>query len=256
MARKGASAGRGLSDDGRLWGEEIARSAFDDFDFPRHRITGGKGRTKTGNGRMPATGAENGGNGRMTTGNGTTNGGNARMTNGNGYTNSANARTTPNGAANGASGRVTANRNASGSGRMTIANGRTHGAGGSTNGGNGRLIAAPGSTRSEPGRGVPGRRTVTIRGYGAERNLPWTAGQSRRRPAEPRHQRPGFRADRAAMWAVLLGIMLVIVAAASSHAAVLRGSASASHMRAGAAVSSRIAPAPSRAARPRFRAHP
>ncbi len=198
MAHKGASAGRGLSDDRRLWDEDFARIAFEDFDFPRHRITGGKGRTEVVNGRMTA-----------------------------------------NGSANGATGRTTTN--------------------GSTTGVNGRTIADAGSIRSEPGgrgRGVPGRRTVTIRGYGAERNLPWTAGQSRRRPAEPRHQRPGFRADRAAMWAVLLGIMLVIVAAASSHAAVLRGSASASPLRAAAGVSHQLSLAPSRAARPGFRAHP
>jgi hypothetical protein len=35
------------------------------------------------------------------------------------------------------------------------------------------------------------------------------------------HERPGFRPDRAAMWAVLLGLLLVLVAATSSHAAVL-----------------------------------
>ncbi|MGI8572866.1 MAG: hypothetical protein ACR2L9_09640 [Solirubrobacteraceae bacterium] len=70
------------------------------------------------------------------------------------------------------------------------------------------------------GVGVPGRRTVTIRGYGAERNLPRSAGQSRRH-TEPRYQRPGFKADRMAMWAVLLGIVLVVVAAASAHGAVL-----------------------------------
>jgi hypothetical protein len=69
--------------------------------------------------------------------------------------------------------------------------------------------------------GVPGRRTVTIRGRGAERDLTWTAQQSRRRPAVPTHERPGFRPDRAAMWAVLLGLLLVLVAATSSHAAVL-----------------------------------
>lgn len=68
------------------------------------------------------------------------------------------------------------------------------------------------------GTGVPGRRTVTIRGYGAERNL--APAQSRRRRSEPRHQRSGFQADRAAMWAVLLGIVLVVVAAASARGAV------------------------------------
>ncbi len=63
--------------------------------------------------------------------------------------------------------------------------------------------------------GIEGRRTVTIRGRGAERNLPVT------RPTLRRHERPGFRPDRTALWAVLLGMLLILVAAASAHAAVL-----------------------------------
>jgi len=55
------------------------------------------------------------------------------------------------------------------------------------------------------------RRTVTIRGYGAERNLPVA------RPTLRRHERPGFRPDRAALWAVLLGLCLILVAVASAH---------------------------------------
>jgi hypothetical protein len=66
--------------------------------------------------------------------------------------------------------------------------------------------------------GVPGRRTVTIRGQGAERNVPRSAS---RRPAERRYERSGFRPDRVAMWAVLLGLMLIIAAATSAHAATL-----------------------------------
>jgi hypothetical protein len=66
------------------------------------------------------------------------------------------------------------------------------------------------------GGGVPGRRTVTIRGHGAERNLPW-AEASRRRPPQRAYERPGFKPDRVAMWAVLLGILLVVVAIASAH---------------------------------------
>ena len=59
------------------------------------------------------------------------------------------------------------------------------------------------------------RRTVTIRGQGAERYRAPTP----RRPAERRHEREGFRPDRAAMWAVLLGVMLILVAVTSAHAA-------------------------------------
>jgi hypothetical protein len=55
------------------------------------------------------------------------------------------------------------------------------------------------------------RRTVTIRGHGAERNLPVA------RPTLRRHERPGFRPDRAALWAVLLGLCLILVAVASAH---------------------------------------
>jgi hypothetical protein len=44
---------------------------------------------------------------------------------------------------------------------------------------------------------------------------------STRRPNVPRHERPGFRPDRTALWAVLLGLLLILVAATSAHAAVL-----------------------------------
>jgi hypothetical protein len=60
-----------------------------------------------------------------------------------------------------------------------------------------------------------GRRTVVIRGQGAERNLPVA------RPTLRRHERPGFRPDRAALWAVMLGLLLILVAATSAHAAIL-----------------------------------
>jgi hypothetical protein len=64
--------------------------------------------------------------------------------------------------------------------------------------------------------GVPGRRTVTIRGRGAERNLP-LPDSSRRRPPRRPYERAGFKPDRVAMWAVLLGLLLVLVAVASAH---------------------------------------
>ncbi|HSC02637.1 MAG TPA: hypothetical protein VLC49_04935 [Solirubrobacteraceae bacterium] len=56
---------------------------------------------------------------------------------------------------------------------------------------------------------------MTIRGRGAERNLPVA------RPTLRRHERPGFRPDRAALWAVILGVLLILVAATSAHAAIL-----------------------------------
>ncbi len=62
----------------------------------------------------------------------------------------------------------------------------------------------------------PTRRTVTITGRGAERNL-WATGAGRRRPPRRPHERAGFKPDRVAMWAVFLGILLLFVAAASAH---------------------------------------
>jgi hypothetical protein len=58
--------------------------------------------------------------------------------------------------------------------------------------------------------------TVKIRGQTAQRNLPDPV----RRPTLRRHERPGFRPDRVAMWAVVLGLFLVLVAVVSAHAAV------------------------------------
>jgi hypothetical protein len=53
-----------------------------------------------------------------------------------------------------------------------------------------------------------GRRTVRIEGRGSERNLHF---------APARNQRMGFSPDRLAMWAVLLGFLLVLVAMLSSQ---------------------------------------
>ena len=69
-----------------------------------------------------------------------------------------------------------------------------------------------------PGQGIPGRRTVKIQGRGAERNLIYSSRRSHRRPSERRHERAGFKPDRVAMWAVLLGVLLIVVAAMSAHA--------------------------------------
>src|SRR5437899_2385425 len=63
----------------------------------------------------------------------------------------------------------------------------------------------------------PARRTITITGRGAERNLPWPTDASRRRSARKVHERAGFRPDRFAMWALFLGLLLLLVAATSAH---------------------------------------
>jgi hypothetical protein len=88
-------------------------------------------------------------------------------------------------------------------------------------------------------RAANGRRTVQITGRGTERSLP-AARPTRRheregfarptrrheregfaRPALRRHEREGFKPDRAAMWAVVLGLVLILVAATSAHGAVV-----------------------------------
>ena len=70
-----------------------------------------------------------------------------------------------------------------------------------------------------PSRGDAGRRTVTIRGQVADRYVS-PHSSSRRRP-ERRYERAGFRPDRAALWAFVLGVMLILAAVTSAHAATL-----------------------------------
>jgi hypothetical protein len=67
------------------------------------------------------------------------------------------------------------------------------------------------------------RRTIVITGHGADRRL---ASRPRGYDARvARHERSSFKPDRMAMWAVLLGLALLLAAATSSHAAVLHAAA-------------------------------
>jgi hypothetical protein len=75
------------------------------------------------------------------------------------------------------------------------------------------------SASSVPG-GVPGRRTVTISGHVPDHRYVTPRQSSRRRP-ERRYERSGFRPDRTALWAVVLGLMLILAAVTSAHAATL-----------------------------------
>ncbi len=84
-----------------------------------------------------------------------------------------------------------------------------------------RPAAGGASAPAAHGTGVPGRRTVKITGYGSQRNLIYASREPRRRPLERPYERAGFKPDRVAMWAVLLGVLLVLVAAMSAHAATL-----------------------------------
>jgi hypothetical protein len=66
----------------------------------------------------------------------------------------------------------------------------------------------------------PARRTVQITGRTvAAPALPRLVEVERRRPARPPAERVGPRPDRIALWAVLLGFFLILVAATSSNAA-------------------------------------
>jgi len=76
-------------------------------------------------------------------------------------------------------------------------------------------VVTPRPSAREAGTALPGRRTVTIRGRGAERNR-WPE-TPRRRPPRRAYERAGFKPDRVALWAVFLGLLLLLVAIASAH---------------------------------------
>jgi hypothetical protein len=89
----------------------------------------------------------------------------------------------------------------------------------------GRAAEPAGGRAVEPAGGAAagslapaGRRTVKIQGRGADLHRPaWGSPATRRRPPRTLHERAGFRPDRIAMWAVFLGLALVVVAALSGH---------------------------------------
>jgi hypothetical protein len=60
---------------------------------------------------------------------------------------------------------------------------------------------------------LPVRRTIVIRGQVVDRSHPVS-----KRPARTMQERAIARPDRVAMWAVMLGLLLVVVAATSGHA--------------------------------------
>lgn len=64
------------------------------------------------------------------------------------------------------------------------------------------------------------RRTVVIRGQVAPPPRPYVSTAARRRPPRrPAERIAGTRPDRAAMWAVLLGVFMIAVAIMTAHGA-------------------------------------
>ena len=86
-----------------------------------------------------------------------------------------------------------------------------------------RASTAPCFEMRPSAAGGPPRRTVIIRGRGAERDLAFLAHRRAHRATTRVYERRRFRPERAAMWAVVLGLLLTFVAAATSHAAVRAG---------------------------------
>ncbi|HSD79138.1 MAG TPA: hypothetical protein VLB47_00705, partial [Solirubrobacteraceae bacterium] len=83
------------------------------------------------------------------------------------------------------------------------------------------VALAPGGAAGRDAPGAPARRTVRITGrtVPAPRPLDVPAGGARRRAPRARSATVAHRPDRIAMWAVVLGFLLIAVAATSSHAA-------------------------------------
>ncbi len=76
----------------------------------------------------------------------------------------------------------------------------------------------PAEAPPRPDRPAAGRRTVVIRGQAAPPPRV-SAGPARRRPRRPSERIAGTRPDRAAMWAVMMGVFLILVAVLSAHGA-------------------------------------
>jgi hypothetical protein len=77
----------------------------------------------------------------------------------------------------------------------------------------------PAEAPPRPARPVAARRTVVIRGQVAPPPARLrTPGPARRRPPRrPSERLVGARPDRAALWAVMLGIFLILVAVMTAH---------------------------------------
>ncbi len=75
----------------------------------------------------------------------------------------------------------------------------------------------PAEAPSRPDRPAAVRRTVVIRGQAAPPPRVSTGPARRRPPRRPSERIAGSRPDRAAMWAVMMGVFLIVVAVLSAH---------------------------------------
>ena len=81
---------------------------------------------------------------------------------------------------------------------------------------------APRRGGHQKGTAIPARRTVEIRGRTVPAPaVPRTVEIDRRRPPKRPIERVGARPDRLAMWALLMGIVLILVAVGTADASVL-----------------------------------
>ena len=85
-----------------------------------------------------------------------------------------------------------------------------------------RSTAAARRGAHEKGTAIPARRTVEIRGRTVPApTVPRSVEIDRRRPPRRAIERVGPRPDRLAMWALLMGIVLILVAVGTADASVL-----------------------------------
>jgi hypothetical protein len=88
--------------------------------------------------------------------------------------------------------------------------------------GYGDAAAAPRRGGYDDAVALPDRRTVEIRGRTVPAPaVPRTIQLDRRRPPRRAAERVGPRPDRLALWALLMGLVLILVAVSTAHAATL-----------------------------------
>lgn len=75
----------------------------------------------------------------------------------------------------------------------------------------------PAEAPPRPARPAGARRTVVIRGQAAPPPRVSAGPARRRRPRRPSERIAGTRPDRAALWAVMMGVFLIVVALVTAH---------------------------------------